>query len=255
MYANPLKSKLANGEPVTGCIIQGALPALAEICGLTGFDFAWIDAEHGPLSERDCEELARAAENRRIVPLVRVPAAMPHIILRYMDVGAMGVIVPGVTGPEDVAAAVRAVKYYPRGDRGLTTARAADFGLVKPLTEYVTEANAETMVIAIIETPAAIDRLEEIFAVDGLDAAIFGGTDLSLAMGLPGQWLHPRVQEAFERFIEAGRRSGKPVGTVLRPGESAPELIGRGLTILIANAYSLFAAGAKNFVAAVKAKQ
>lgn len=237
---------------MTGCIIQGALPALAEISALAGFDFVWIDAEHGPLSERDCEELVRASEVRGAVPLVRVPSAAPSAVQRWMDVGAMGIIVPGVTDPEEVAAAVRAVKYHPLGERGLTSTRAADYGLVQPLDSYVAQANRETMVFAIVETVEAMNCLDQIFRVEGLDGAIFGGTDLSAAMGLPGKWLHPEVQACFSRFAEAGLRAGLPTGTVLRPGESAGVLLERGLRIIVANALSLFAAGAKGFVGSVR---
>lgn len=251
MYINSLKSKLVNKEPVAGCIIQGALPPLVEICGLTGFDFVWIDAEHGPLSERDCEDLVRAAEVRCTIPLVRVPVNAPEVIMKYLDVGCMGVIIPGVVSRTQVEAAVKAVKYTPCGSRGLTSTRTADFGLVNPLAEYVTQANEETMVLPIIETPEAISCLEEILAIAGVDGAIFGGTDLSAALGVPGQWQHESVQAAFKRFIEIGNRSGKAIGTVLRPGEDAQQLISQGITMIIANAYSLFANTSKSFVASV----
>jgi 4-hydroxy-2-oxoheptanedioate aldolase len=252
MYSNSLIQKLQNREPVAGCIIQGALPALVEICGLAGFDFVWIDAEHAPLSERDCEDLVRAAEVRHTIPLVRVPSNTSETIMRYLDVGCMGVIIPGVTSRAEVEAAVKAVKYNPSGSRGLTSTRTADFGLIKPLAEYVMEANAQTLVLVIIENPEAVEHLEEILSVDGLDGAIFGGTDLSAALGVPGQWQHETVQQAFQTFIECGLRSGKPIGTVLRPGETAKELIEKGITIIAANAFSLFASQAKSFVSLVK---
>lgn len=252
MYSNVLKEKLRSNEPVAGCIIQGALPTLAEIAGLTGFDFIWIDAEHGPLSERDAEDMVRAAEVRRTIPLVRVPANKSEIISRFLDIGAMGVIIPGINSRAEVEAAVKAVKYNPEGFRGLTSTRTADFGLKKKLAEYVTEANSETIVLVIIETPDAIDQLEDILSVEGLDGAIFGGTDLSVALGVPGQWQHETVQAAFMRFIEVGNRSGKAIGTVLRPGENAQQLIAKGVTMLAANAYSLFANSSKSFVASVK---
>jgi 2-keto-3-deoxy-L-rhamnonate aldolase RhmA len=107
------------------------------------------------------------------------------------------------------------------------------------------------MVLPIIETPEAISCLEEILAVAGVDGAIFGGTDLSAALGVPGQWQHETVQAAFKRFIEIGNRSGKAIGTVLRPGEDAQQLISQGITMIIANAYSLFANTSKSFVASV----
>ena len=252
MYTNSLKSKLLNREPVAGCIIQGGLPALAEICGLAGFDFVWIDAEHGPLSERDCEELVRAAETRKTIPIARVAVNAPEIIMKVLDVGCMGVVIPGIRTRAEVEAAVKAVKYTPRGSRGLTSTRTADFGLVRPLAEYVAQANEETMVLPIIETVEAINFLEDILAVEGVDGAIFGGTDLSAALGVPGQWQHQTVQDAFRKFISIGKQSGKAIGTVLRPGEDAQELLQQGVSIIVANAYSLLAKSSKAFVASVK---
>jgi len=122
MHKNPLKEKLRNKQPLAGCIIQGALPAMVEICGLVGMDFVFIDAEHSPFSERDCEEMIRAAEIRNIVPIVRPPDCEPSTVLRFMDIGAMGVILPSVNSKEEAEKGVQAVKYYPRGIRGLAAA-------------------------------------------------------------------------------------------------------------------------------------
>lgn len=249
MYTNPLKQKLRDKKPVSGCIIQGALPACVEICGLAGIDFVFLDAEHGPLSERECEEMVRAAEVRGIVPLIRVPNLEPDTILRFMDIGAMGIILPGISTREEAERAVHAVKYHPQGSRGLSAGRSADYGMRKPLSEYVTEANAQTVILAIIEKSAAISNLAEILSTDGLDGAILGTNDLSQNMGFPGQGNHPKVQEACKDFIEIGLKTGKPLGTVVRPGETVQQHLDAGLTILVSSAYGLFAGAAKRFVA------
>ncbi len=252
MYKNNLKTKLRNKELVAGCIIQGALPAMVEICGLAGMDFVFIDAEHGPLSERECEELVRAAEIRGIVPLIRVPNPEPDTILRYMDIGAMGVILPGLTTREEAEKVVQAVKYYPRGSRGLAATRSSDYGMRKPLPEYVVEANEETIVLTVIEKETAIENLAEILAVDGLDGVLLGPNDLSQSLGVPGQGRHEKLQAAFAKYLEIGLKSGKPMGTVVRPWESVQQLRDAGLTILLSSAYGLFAGAAKGFVAEFK---
>ncbi|MEG6586605.1 HpcH/HpaI aldolase family protein [Dendrosporobacter sp. 1207_IL3150] len=252
MYKNLLKDKLYRGEPVAGCMIQGFHPALVEICGLAGFDFVFIDAEHGALSPSECEELVRAAEVRNTVPLIRVPNCQPDTILRFMDIGAMGVILPGVSTKQETERAVGAVKYYPQGCRGLNAVRASDYGMSRSLSEYVIEANKETVVIAIIENSIAIENLADILTVDGLDGAILGTTDLSQSLGVPGQGKHPRVQEAYQTFIKEGRKSGKALGTVVRPGETVKEYLDVGLSILITSAYSLFGKEAKRFVGEFK---
>lgn len=252
MYVNALKEKIKKGGSVTGCMISAALPALVEISALAGFDFVFIDAEQGPLSEKDCEILVLAAEARGIVPLVRVPQNSPEIVLRYMDVGAMGVIMPGVRNREEAERVVRAVKYYPRGERGLTSARAADYGMGRPMTEYVAEANRETMVFAIIESREAIENIQEILSVADLDGVIMGAGDLSQDMGYPGQTGHPEVEAAFQKALDLGIGSGKAFGSVLRAGETPEKYLSRGVQILLTSAFSLLAKGAKEFVGKVK---
>jgi 4-hydroxy-2-oxoheptanedioate aldolase len=248
MYKNALKRKLLRREPVSGCMIQGYMPSLVEICGLAGFDFVFLDAEHGALSPKDCEELVRAAEVRKTVPLIRVPNTEADTILGFLDIGGMGVILPGVSTREEAQKAVRAVKYHPQGIRGLNAIRASDYGMAKPLSEYVIEANQETVVLAIIENATAISNLTDILAVDGIDGAILGTGDLSQSLGVPGQGKHPKVLAAYSQFLEAGLKTGKPLGTVVRPGETVKEYLDAGLTILITSANSLFGNAAKGFV-------
>ena len=252
MYKNLLKEKLHRHEPIAGCMIQGLFPALVEICGLAGFDFIFIDAEHGALSPRDCEELVRAAEVRNTVPLIRVPNCEPDTILRFMDIGAMGVILPGISSKEEAENAVRAVKYYPQGNRGLNAVRASDYGMTKSLAEYVVDANQETVVLTIIENTSAINNVGDILSVDGIDGAILGMSDLSQAFGMPGQGKHPKVQEAYHTFVSEGLKAGKPIGTVVRAGETVQEYFDAGLSILITSAYSLFGKEAKHFVEGFK---
>jgi len=248
MYKNLLKEKMHRREPVAGCMIQGFLPAFVEICGLAGFDFIFIDAEHGALSPKDCEELVRAAEVRNTVPLIRVPNCEPDTILGFMDIGAMGIILPGVSTKEEAEKAVRAIKYYPQGNRGLNAVRASDYGMTKPLSEYVVDANQETIVLAIIENTEAIENLTDILSVDGLDGVILGTSDLSQSLGVPGQGKHPKVQEAYHRFLKEGLKTGKSIGTVVRPGETVKGYLDAGFSILITSAYSLFGNEAKRFV-------
>jgi len=252
MYKNPLKEKMHRHEPVAGCMIQGFLPELVEICGLAGFDFIFIDAEHGSLSPRDCEELVRAAEVRHTVPLIRVPNSNPDTILRFMDIGAMGIILPGISTREEAERAVRSVKYYPQGNRGINAVRASDYGMTKPLAEYVVDANRETIILAVIENITAIENLTEILAVDGIDGVILGTSDLSQSLGLPGQGQHPKVQEVYRKFVKEGLKTGKCIGTVVRAGESVQEYLDAGLSILITSAYSLFGNEAKRFVGEFK---
>lgn len=248
MYKNSIKELLNHKQPVLGCLINGAFPPLVEIAGLAGFHFVFIDAEHGPLTIKDCEELVRAAEVRHIVPIIRTPENNPKTILRYLDIGAMGIIIPEVNSREEAEAAVRAVKYPPVGVRGLASARSADYGFGKSKPEYIEDANSETMVIILIESKEAVDHAEEILSVEGVDAFFIGTSDLSTSMGLMGQVDHPLVKAAFNKVLDAGLRMGKPIGVVARDGESPRKLIERGVSITFISAYSLMKNSAKAFI-------
>lgn len=244
-----LKTKLAAGQKLTGCAIQSPTPAFAEICGLAGFDFLFIDAEHGPLSEGDCLAMVTAAQLRGVASLIRVPAARPEVILRYMDIGAAGVIVPGVSNAREAEAAVEAVKYYPLGRRGINATRASDYGLSLPMKDYIARSNEETIVFPILETAEAVEEAAAILAVPGIDGGIIGAGDLAQSLGYPGETSHPAVRSAIDRLMAAGRQTGKPMANVVRPGQRVQDYYGQGCQIAIVFAYSLFAAAAKAFVA------
>lgn len=248
MYVNKLKEKIKSGGYAVGSIIQGALPALAEISGLAGFDFVFIDAEHGPLSVRECEELVRAAETAGTVPLIRTRQLNEELILRYMDIGAMGIIVPGVKSREEAEEAVRCVKYYPYGHRGLSATRSADFGLGMPMKDYVAMANEQTIVACVIESAEAVDHIGEILSVEGMDFAIIGTSDLSHDLGHPGEGKHPDVVAYFEKAVRDGSGTGKPVCGVVRGGETAQTYFKQGCRMAVKGAYGLFGGACKNFV-------
>src|SRR5262245_35050742 len=115
MLINQTKAKLKAGETVYGCFVRYVDPTFAEVLGYHGWDFLMFDGEHGPLAERECENLVRDAELRGVTPIVRVPTNQPPVILRFLDTGAQGLHIPWVSTAADAEAAVRAVKYQPRG--------------------------------------------------------------------------------------------------------------------------------------------
>lgn len=176
---------------------------LVELLGYQGWDFIVFDGEHGTLEPRDCENMVRAAELRDVTPIVRVSTNLPPVILRLMDSGAHRLHVPWVNSASEADAAVRAVKYYPRGTRGLAGVRAADYGRTTALGDYVRQANAEMLVVIHIETTEAVERFPEIAAVDGVDVIFIGPTDLSPSDGVPGEPEHPQVRAAIERIVAA----------------------------------------------------
>lgn len=228
MRTNAVKAKLSAGEAVFGCFLRYPDPGLVEMLGYHDWDFLVFDGEHGTLEPRDCENLVRAAELREVTPIVRVPTNQPSVILRYMDTGAQGLHVPWVNTAAAAREVVRAVKYHPMGSRGLARVRAADYGLTAPLSEYIQRANAETLVVVHIETSQAVDKLDEILAVEGLDVIFIGPNDLSHSLGAPGQIEHPEVQAALHRIVEAVGEAEVALGMMVNDARAAQAWQERG---------------------------
>jgi 4-hydroxy-2-oxoheptanedioate aldolase len=249
MRPNAVKRKLAAGETVLGLFLGSDSPDLVEIFGYAGVDFVMIDAEHGSIDPHHAENLVRAAECAGITPLARVTQSTPQTILRFLDAGALGVMIPWCQTAAEARAAVQAVKYYPEGRRGLAGSRAAGFGMRMPLPDYVPLANAETMVIAQIETVATLDALPEMLQVPGIDVFFIGPTDLSQSMGYPGRTHDPVVQEVIERTIAQILAAGKHAGIQSRDAEDLKRNRERGVRFLSAAAYGLFARAVREFVA------
>ncbi len=248
MMKNTMKDKLSQGGVAIGVLIQEPAIQAAEVLGLSGFDWLLIDCEHSPMSIESVVRLIMAAEVRGITPLVRVPQNLPEIILRYMDVGAMGVMIPGLASAEDIQKAVRAVKYPPHGERGLAGIRAADYGVTAPLGEYVKVANRETMILGLIESRRGVENLEEILAAEALDGVVIGTNDLSKSLGVPGQTNHPLVVEAVEKILAAGKKTGKPVGAGIHGDESPKPYVEKGYRIVSTNLNDLVLAAARRFL-------
>ena len=177
MQKNQTKEKLKAGETVFGAFVRYPDPALIEFLGYQGWDFLVFDAEHGTIEPRDCENMTRSAELRGVTPIVRVTTNLQPIILRFLDTGAQGVLVPWVQSSVEAKAAVDSIKYYPLGIRGLAGVRAADFGQTKSLGDYVQEANSETLVVLQIETFQAIEQLPEILKINEIDVIFIGEDD------------------------------------------------------------------------------
>jgi 4-hydroxy-2-oxoheptanedioate aldolase len=210
MLKNQTKEKLKAGQSAIGFRLDFASPYIIEILGGIGFDFVYLDLEHGPMSVESCQEMIRAAELVGLTPLVRVPNSDPGITGRYLDSGAMGIIFPHCNTKQDAQAAVKAVKYPPEGERGIG-GRPLSLSAMS-LADYIKAANRETMVIAMIEEMEALNNLSEILTVDGLDVLWIGRLDFSISAGVPGQVNAPVIQKAVSRIITEGRAAGKVVG-------------------------------------------
>jgi 4-hydroxy-2-oxoheptanedioate aldolase len=250
---NVTKAKLLAGETVFGCFLKYRDASLAEVLAYQGWDFFLLDGEHSTLEPRDCENLVRVADLRSVTPLIRVPTNQPHVILRFLDTGAQGVQVPMVNSPAEAERAVRAVKFAPRGNRGLGSTRAADYGQTAPFHEYVKVANAETLLILQVETVEALGEVMDIASTDGVDVVFIGPTDLSVSLGVPGQPQHPRVREATDRIAAQVAQAGKILGALASSADSAREWRQRGARYIVTNLETILVPGVRRYLEEVRA--
>jgi len=185
MRENQLKRKLKRGEVVLGPFINCAYPALIEICGHAGFDFAIIDLEHGALHTLVAEDLCRAADCVGLAPVVRVRKNDAPQIQRALDIGSAGVQVPQIETKADAEAVVRGAKYSPLGARGLSFyTRAGVYSAAG--TQITDQLNEESLIVVHVEGKRGVDNIEEIVSVTNIDVIFLGPYDLSQSLGIPG---------------------------------------------------------------------
>ncbi|MEW5911503.1 MAG: aldolase/citrate lyase family protein [Thermodesulfobacteriota bacterium] len=205
-----LKKKLAAGELTVGSWITLGHPGIGEIMARAGFDWLVVDLEHSTISLPQAGELIRAIDLCGVPVLVRLSANDPVQIKRIMDAGAHGVVVPMVNSAAEAEAAVRAVQYPPRGQRGVGLGRAQGYGAA--FAEYKRWLQEEAVVIVQIEHIQGVKNLAAIVAVDGVDGCIVGPYDLSGSLGRPGDFAHPDLAKAMQAVLAQAARSGKPAG-------------------------------------------
>jgi 4-hydroxy-2-oxoheptanedioate aldolase len=255
MRENRLKSLIAGGGPLIGAFIDLPEPRLVEICGLLGFSWVLLDAEHGGLSVETCYGLVRAADAVGVASVIRVPACEPEIILGYAETGAHGVIAPHVDSREKAEALVSAVAFPPHGSRGLAGgSRAADYGLTQSSQEYFAATDHHTVPIALLEDRMAYESLEDLAGVRGLDVFCLGAGDLAASLGFPGQ---PRHADVVNYVSEAARTLsglGKVVGTSVADAPSAVDAIELGMRFLVIQPMLFLVAGARAFLASIEAQ-
>jgi len=210
MKSNTLKKKLANNEQTYGCWITLAHPLIPEILAMAGFDWLAVDMEHTSIDHNDLLPLLISIEANGMIPLVRVGENNPNLIKRIMDAGAYGVIVANVCTAKEASEAVNAVKYPPFGTRGVGLYRAQAYG--KKFENYLKWVEEESLVIVQIEHIDAVQQIDEIFSVSGIDAYMIGPYDLSGSLKKPGKFDDLEVKDAIETIIQSGRKHNIPAG-------------------------------------------
>jgi 4-hydroxy-2-oxoheptanedioate aldolase len=213
MRKNQLKEKLSNGETVIGPFVNCSDGSFIEILGLTGFDFAIVDMEHGPLSVETAQDLCRSAHSVGLSPIVRVRKNDAPQIQRALDIGSAGVQVPQIETRADAEATVRGAKYQPHGMRGLSFFTRAGEYTIHGIEGVTDELNEEQIVVIHVEGRRGLENLEEIISVPHIDVVFLGPYDLSQSYGIPGQVEDPRVVKGMEEATGKIRDAGKAAGT------------------------------------------
>lgn len=230
------RARLKRGEKLLGTMVTLACPAVAEILAHIGFDWLFIDGEHGPLDTGDLLGILQAADNRTAC-IVRVPATDEVAIKKVLDLGAAGVIVPQVNTAQQAADVVRFSRYAPLGARGVGLARAHGYGF--RFQEYVESANDQISVIVQAEHAQAAENIESIVKVAGVDAVLLGPYDLSASLGLTGKLDHPTVVAAIDRITKACQDAKMPLGYFGVSAGAVKPFMQRGYTLIVASTDTL----------------
>ncbi|MYD96831.1 MAG: 2-dehydro-3-deoxyglucarate aldolase [Gammaproteobacteria bacterium] len=239
------RARLLAGEPLLGAFVNIESPTAVEMLAVAGMDFLMVDGEHGPIGPAEAVEMIRAAEARRIPVLSRVGENTQQVMAKYLDAGALGTMTPLVSSREDARRAVDSVKYPPLGKRGLAGVRANDF---ETPPDYVAKANDATVVVVQVETRAGIDRADEIIATEGVDVVFLGPSDLSVALGVPGETKHPSVLDAIASLTEKIVAAGKAAGTIARTSEDVAYWLERGVQVFLTSAGALLLGSAREYL-------
>ncbi len=254
MY-NELKEKMEAGKKPVGTFLELGSTSVVECLALSGFDYIIIDTEHGPFETESVMEFVCAAKRRNMTPLVRVKDFSRAAVLKNLDVGAMGLIIPNIRSLDDVRQVVEYGKYFPLGKRGVAYGRGCGYGMEKEQTmaEYFEECNRETMLIPQCETAECLEQIEEVVKIPGVDGIFVGPYDLSTALGKPGQFQDPEMIEAVERIRKACAAAGKPCFIYADSTEKGKKYLSEGFdTITLSMDAILLIQAMKQMIAEVK---
>lgn len=209
---NHLKQRLKKGDFLLGtwCILPSA--SSVNVLAASGLDFVVIDMEHGPISYETAEDMVRAADVGGCTPLIRVPRNDESDILRALDIGAHGVIVPHIETVADREKAIAGIKYFPEGKRGLSPFTRAGGYDPKDTATHAERENKKTMSVLIVEGKQGVANLEKIIDDKNVDVVYFGLCDLSQALGIPGQLNNPKLKNFVEKCVQKAKKQKIAVG-------------------------------------------
>ncbi len=229
-----IKDDLKSGKSIIGTmIVMVDNPDIIKVCQVVGFDLVIIDCEHGGIDYGPISRMLGMGKVIGLPTLVRIPEARREVILKYMEMGAAGFLLPNCESAEEAKALCDHALYYPDGNRGVSMLR-AHTGFTKPAsaTEYMKQANADTLLICQIESPTGVDNIDSILDVPGVDAAFIGPNDLSQSYGLMGQFDHPTVVGAIDKVIASAKKHNKYSGIhIVGPTANLKKWMDKGMTL------------------------
>lgn len=240
---NPLKAKLAAGACVTCFMVSMPSVAMVQVLAASGVDGLIFDMEHGPIDLKTLHAMVAATRGTDAAPLVRIPWTEPWLAKPVLDTGAMGINFPMVANAAMARETVRAVRYPPQGGRGHAPSYAPlRWGL--PVPAYLAAADGEILNVITIEEPEAVRRLDEILAVPGIDVVAIASFDLSLSLGVPGQFDHPDLTALVREAEAKVQRAGLPLAGVALTPEAARAKRAAGYRMLLVGFDVLMVEGA-----------
>ncbi|AOR78970.1 HpcH/HpaI aldolase/citrate lyase family protein [Novosphingobium resinovorum] len=225
------RERLTSGELLVGTFVKTPSPIVAEVLSLTGLDCLCLDAEHAPFDRATIDGCVAMTRAIGMPSLVRIPVATPEQVLNALDCGATGVVAPHIRNAAEAAAFARACRFG-AGGRGYAGSTRAACYTTRPMADHLRLSERETVAIAQIEDPEAVEDIDEIARVDGIDCLFVGRVDLTVGYGLASQD-HERVVAAVERICDAGRRNGRAVGMFLSRIEDVTHWHERGASLFL----------------------
>ncbi len=236
MISKSFRQRLLNKETLIGTLISLPSTEVVELLSLTGFDWLFIDAEHGAFGPAEIVTLLQAAHDCPCI--VRIPGPDEAWIKKVLDAGATGIIVPQINSTEQARAVVRYAKYPPAGKRGVGLGRAHQYG--REFSSYLQNANEETVIVLQAENQQALDNINDISKVEGLDAILIGPYDLSASLGHMGEVGHPVVQNAIQQISNACTANNTRLGIFGVCAEDVAPYKQLGFTLLTVGVDTLF---------------
>lgn len=227
-----VKERLTAGETVFGQMVMELFsPGVAQMMDRCGLEFAIFDMEHGRCDLTLAAQMIDSCRGTNIAPMVRVPDLNSAPLSRVLDLGAVGVMIPRVETGVQMQNIVAQLKYAPDGRRGVALSLSHDrFRAADP--DYFAKANRETMIIALLETATAFENLDEILSVPGVDVGWMGHYDLTVSMGIPAQFNHPRFLDAMDRLVDRCNHYGVAPGFLPATAEDASFWIQKGFRMI-----------------------